>query len=96
VGADEPNEFARRARAFLTPYVTAADACVFSRRAYVWETLDAERAAAILGVIGLGGPQPGRAPTFARADGTPARAQRRAGSSRRPSCPPRSAAGRIS
>jgi trehalose synthase len=44
VGADEPNEFTRRAWGFLMPYVASADACVFSRRAYVWEGIDPELA----------------------------------------------------
>ena len=40
VGIDEPNDVARAAWHFLLPYVGAAHACVFSRRAYVWEGLD--------------------------------------------------------
>ncbi len=40
VGIDEPNDVARAAWRFLLPYVGAAHACVFSRRAYVWEGLD--------------------------------------------------------
>jgi trehalose synthase len=44
IGADRPGDFARRAWDFLRPDVEAADACVFSRRAYVWEGLDAGRA----------------------------------------------------
>jgi trehalose synthase len=36
VGVDEPNELARKAWRYLMPYVTATDAQVFSRRAYVW------------------------------------------------------------
>ncbi|HEX8690156.1 MAG TPA: glycosyltransferase [Solirubrobacterales bacterium] len=43
VGIDEPNALAREAWDFLRPYVEAADACVFSRRKYVWEGLDEER-----------------------------------------------------
>ena len=44
VGRDEPNELARRAWDFLTPYVRQADLFVFSRRHFVWEELDADRA----------------------------------------------------
>jgi trehalose synthase len=44
IGVDEPNELVRRAWDFLRPYVEEADAYVFSRRRYVWEGLDAERA----------------------------------------------------
>jgi trehalose synthase len=44
IGVDEPNEFVRRGWDFLRPDVEAADAYVFSRRAYVWEGLDTERA----------------------------------------------------
>jgi trehalose synthase len=47
VGLDEPNEFTREAWAFLYPYVTQADAYVFSREAFVWEGLDRERIAVI-------------------------------------------------
>ncbi|MGH2956006.1 MAG: glycosyltransferase [Solirubrobacterales bacterium] len=43
VGIDRPNDLARRAWAFLLPYVTEADAYVFSRREFVWEGLDADR-----------------------------------------------------
>jgi trehalose synthase len=35
IGADETNELSREAWDFLAPYVTKADACVFSREAYV-------------------------------------------------------------
>jgi trehalose synthase len=44
IGVDEPNDLVRRAWDFLRPYVEQADAYVFSRRQYVWEGLDAERA----------------------------------------------------
>ena len=44
IGIDQPNELARRAWDFLGPYVEVADAYVFSRRQYVWDTLDRERA----------------------------------------------------
>jgi trehalose synthase len=43
VGVDEPNDLARAAWGFLTEYVTHADALVFSRPTYAWETLDADR-----------------------------------------------------
>ncbi|MEA2446875.1 MAG: trehalose synthase, partial [Actinomycetota bacterium] len=43
VGLDLPNDLARNAWRFLTPYVDAADAFVFSREAYAWESLDAEK-----------------------------------------------------
>jgi trehalose synthase len=100
VGADHPDEFTRRAWEFLAPYVGLSDAYVFSRRAYLWDGLDSERAWVmapcidpfspknqelnpatvneILGVIGLGRRPTSLAPTFARADGTPARVERRA------------------
>src|ERR671934_1536901 len=35
VGAEEPNEFVDNAWRFLAPHLEDADACVFSRRAYV-------------------------------------------------------------
>ena len=44
VGADDPDELVRRAWSFLLPYVSAADAYVFSRRDYVWDVLDPDRA----------------------------------------------------
>jgi trehalose synthase len=47
VGVDHPNELARTAWDFLRPYVQAADAYVFSRRAYCWEGLDPDRLAVI-------------------------------------------------
>ncbi|MFN2489637.1 MAG: glycosyltransferase [Actinomycetota bacterium] len=40
VGLDLPNELARGAWRFLVPYVSAADAYIFSRRAFTWEGLD--------------------------------------------------------
>jgi len=43
VGLDLPNELARRAWAFLRPYVEQADAYVFSRREFAWEGLGTER-----------------------------------------------------
>jgi trehalose synthase len=43
VGLDLPNDLARGAWDFLRPYVTPADAYVFSREGFVWEGLDRER-----------------------------------------------------
>jgi trehalose synthase len=43
IGADHPNPVARGAWEFLSPYVRAADVYVFSRSAYAWDVLDAER-----------------------------------------------------
>ncbi len=40
VGLDFPNDLARNAWNFLMPYVSHADAFVFSRKAYAWEGLD--------------------------------------------------------
>ncbi len=44
IGVDRPNDLAREAWDFLRPYVAEADAYVFSRREYLWEGLDEERA----------------------------------------------------
>jgi trehalose synthase len=43
IGVDDPGPLVRRAWDFLRPYVTDADAYVFSRREYVWDGLDADR-----------------------------------------------------
>jgi trehalose synthase len=43
IGLDLPNDLAREAWRFLIPYVSSAAAFVFSRPAYAWEGLDAER-----------------------------------------------------
>lgn len=43
VGLDWPNELSRRAWNFLIPYVSEADAYVFSRRAFAWEGLDEKK-----------------------------------------------------
>jgi trehalose synthase len=40
IGVDTPNDAATQAWDFLRPFVEVADACVFSRRAYVWSGLD--------------------------------------------------------
>jgi trehalose synthase len=100
IGADEPDEFSRRAWDFLAPDVRVADAYVFSRRPYLWDVLDPERAwvmapsidpfspknqdlepataEQIVGAIGLGHRISAPVPAFTRADGTPARVERRA------------------
>ncbi|HEY8502113.1 MAG TPA: glycosyltransferase [Solirubrobacterales bacterium] len=44
IGVDRPNDLAREAWDFVRPYVEVADAYVFSRRQYLWEGLDRERA----------------------------------------------------
>jgi trehalose synthase len=43
IGVDRPGEVARAAWDFMRPYVTDADAYVFSRERFVWEGLDKER-----------------------------------------------------
>lgn len=43
IGVDRPGPRARAAWEFLAPYVADADACVFSRREYVWDLLDPAR-----------------------------------------------------
>ena len=43
IGADKPGRLAREAWDFLRPYVTEADAYVFSRMEFVWDELDRER-----------------------------------------------------
>jgi trehalose synthase len=43
IGLDLPNDAAREAWGFLTPYVRQAHEFVFSRPGYVWEGLDRER-----------------------------------------------------
>jgi len=47
VGIDMPDDLARDAWRFLLPYVSPADAWVFSRRAFAWEGLDPTRVAVI-------------------------------------------------
>jgi trehalose synthase len=42
VGTDNPGDAARRVWRFLLPYVSEADATVFSRETYVWEGLNRE------------------------------------------------------
>jgi trehalose synthase len=43
IGVDSPGELARRGWDFLRPYVSRADAYVFSRKRFVWEGLDTNR-----------------------------------------------------
>ena len=47
IGLDLPNDAARAAWRFLTPYVEPATAYVFSRPAYAWEGLDERRTTVI-------------------------------------------------
>ena len=51
VGIDVPSALSRRAWNFLRPYVEAADAYVFSRRAFVWDGIDATKIEVIAPVI---------------------------------------------
>ena len=43
VGLDDPNETARSAWRFLQPYVEPAEAYVFSRRRFIWKSIDRDR-----------------------------------------------------
>jgi trehalose synthase len=43
IGVDSPGELARAGWDFLRPYITEADAYVFSRERFVWEGLDRDR-----------------------------------------------------
>jgi trehalose synthase len=43
VGIDHPNDYSRQAWGFLNTYVAEADAYVFSRQSFAWETLDRDR-----------------------------------------------------
>ena len=43
IGADHPDDTARAAWNLLLPYLRHADGYVFSRREYVWDTLDRDR-----------------------------------------------------
>jgi trehalose synthase len=47
VGLDAPNDVARGAWRFLTPYLEQADAYVFSRLQFLWERLDQAKASVI-------------------------------------------------
>lgn len=57
VGADEGNGLLEEAVAFLLPYVEAADAFVFSRRRFVWSSLDQSRAAVVAPSIDVFSPK---------------------------------------
>jgi trehalose synthase len=43
IGVDHPGKLARAAWDFLNPYITEADAYVFSRKAFVWDGLETDR-----------------------------------------------------
>nr|MBA3431972.1 glycosyl transferase family 1 [Actinomycetota bacterium] len=43
VGLDNPNEVSRSAWNFLRPYMSAADAYIFSRKTFVWDDLDGDK-----------------------------------------------------
>src|SRR5439155_15847147 len=47
IGTDTPGPAARAAWRFLAPYVSIAEAAVFSRGAYAWDILDEDRVAVI-------------------------------------------------
>jgi trehalose synthase len=51
VGVDEPNDLVREAWNFLRPYIRAADAYVFSRETFVWESLDRSKVVVIAPTI---------------------------------------------
>jgi trehalose synthase len=57
VGLDVPNALAREAWRFLEPYVTQADAYVFSRESFVWEGLDPAKRAIIAPSIDVFAPK---------------------------------------
>jgi trehalose synthase len=57
VGLDVPNRLAREAWGFLEPYVLQADAYVFSREAFVWDSLDPARRAIITPSIDVFSPK---------------------------------------
>jgi trehalose synthase len=57
VGIDRPNDLAREAWRFLLPYVSGADAFVFSRESFVWEGLDPDRVAIIPPTIDVFSPK---------------------------------------
>ena len=59
VGRDVPNDAAREAWDFLLPYVSLADAYVFSRPQFTWEMLDRERSFTIPPVINPIAQEPG-------------------------------------
>lgn len=47
IGVDEPNDIVRGAWRFLTPYLESASGLVFSRSAYVWDSLEPSRVSII-------------------------------------------------
>ncbi|HEX6050296.1 MAG TPA: glycosyltransferase [Gemmatimonadaceae bacterium] len=57
VGLDHPNELAREAWDFLSPYVHEADAFVFSRESFAWDCLDPERIVVIAPSIDVFSPK---------------------------------------
>jgi trehalose synthase len=57
VGADEGNGLLREAVEFLMPYVEAADAWVFSRRRFIWDSLDVSRAVVVAPSIDVFSPK---------------------------------------
>jgi trehalose synthase len=57
VGLDHPNDLAHEAWDFLRPYVTDADAYVFSRQSFVWKGLDPDRIALIAPSIDVFSPK---------------------------------------
>jgi trehalose synthase len=74
VGLDEPNDHAREAWAFLEPFITGADAYVFSRESFAWEGLDRDRISVIAPSIDVFSPKnadigPGAAAAVLQASG---------------------------
>jgi trehalose synthase len=57
IGIDHPNDLVRGAWSFLLDDARAAEACVFTREAYVWEGLDRARVALIPPCIDAGSPK---------------------------------------
>jgi trehalose synthase len=57
VGADEGNGLLQEAVGFLMPYVEAADAFVFSRRRFIWDSLDPARAVVVAPSIDVFSPK---------------------------------------
>jgi trehalose synthase len=47
IGMDVPGDLVRSAWAFLEPYVTCADVCVFSRPSYAWDVVPPARRAVV-------------------------------------------------
>jgi trehalose synthase len=57
VGIDHPNDLAKEAWRFLIPYVSEADAYVFSRESFAWEGLNRERIVVIAPSIDVFSPK---------------------------------------